>query len=70
MCLYGYKGQRGPQKKTTKVTYICRSPKKKVVTYFISFLGDFFGAISRFWAFRTRKNRFVESGEIDVGGFK
>jgi hypothetical protein len=44
------------KKKMTKVTYICRSAKKKVVTYFILFLFlflffiDFF--VRRFWAFR------------------
>jgi hypothetical protein len=46
------------KKKVTKVTYICRSPEKKVVTYFILFLflflffDRFF--LSRFWAFRNK----------------
>jgi hypothetical protein len=35
----------------TKVTYICRSPQNKVVTYFILFFIDFI--LSRFWTFRT-----------------
>jgi hypothetical protein len=32
----------GREKKMTKATYICRSAKKKVVTYFILFLFLFF----------------------------
>jgi hypothetical protein len=30
------------KKKVTKVTYICRNPEKKVVTYFILFVCRFF----------------------------
>jgi hypothetical protein len=48
----------GVKKKMTKATYICRSAKKKVVTYFILFLFlflffiDFFKGV--FWAFRNK----------------
>jgi hypothetical protein len=61
-----YLARGAVKKKMTKVTYICRSAKKKVVTYFILFLfyfyflSIFFKGV--FWAFRnkgsskTRKN--------------
>jgi hypothetical protein len=45
------------KKKMTKATYICRSAKKKVVTYFILFLFLFLFLIDFkgvFWAFRNK----------------
>jgi hypothetical protein len=49
------------EKKMTKVTYICRSAKKKVVTYFILFLFLF---LSIFFIdfFNARFGRFVTRG--------
>jgi hypothetical protein len=58
----------GREKQMTKATYICRSAKKKVVTYFLlllyCFLSIFFKGV--FWAFRnkgsskTRKKKKIE----------
>jgi hypothetical protein len=44
------------EQKMTKVTYICRGLKKKVVTCFISYIFSFFfgSFLSRFWAFRNK----------------
>jgi hypothetical protein len=53
-------GPRGAaKKKTTKATYICRSAKKKVVTYFI-FIFIFIFILSNF--FRALFGRFVTRG--------
>jgi hypothetical protein len=59
------------KKKMTKVTYICRSAKKKVVTYFILFLFLFlflsiflkgvFGAFRNKGSSKTRKKKFRKS---------
>jgi hypothetical protein len=48
--------QGGREKKMTKATYICRSAKKKVVTYFILFLFLFLSIFLRavFGRFVTR----------------
>jgi hypothetical protein len=49
------------KKKMTKVTYICRSAKKKVVTYFILFLINFNFIVYRFF-FKAFFGRFVTRG--------
>jgi hypothetical protein len=72
------KNKGGHEKKMTKVTYICRSAKKKVVTYFILFLFLFLSIFVKafFWRFVTRgvqkheKNFFLKkpiSGWRSVG---
>jgi hypothetical protein len=55
------------KRKMTKVTYICRSAKKKVVTYFILFLFYFYFLSIFFKAFF---GRFVTRGVQKHGGKK
>jgi hypothetical protein len=57
-----HQGSRGAaKKKMTKVTYICRSAKKKVVTYFILFLFLFLFLFLSI-CFKALFGRFVTRG--------